>query len=188
VNAAATSDAGSAAPSLWTVGHSNRQLGEFIELLRAERVQQLVDVRRFPGSRRHPQFGGETLAAALGDAGIDYRHLPELGGRRSARRADSPNTAWRVEAFNAYADHLQSAEAQAALEELAALAAAAPTAIMCAEALPWQCHRRLIADIFVARGWRVTDIVGPRQTRPHALPEFARAADGRVTYPGGALF
>jgi len=174
--------------TVWTVGHSNRTADEFLELVTTEGVEVLADVRRFPSSRLHPQFNAEALAATLAEAGIVYRHFPDLGGRRSKRAKDSPNTAWRVEAFNAYADYMLGGEFDEAFAELSSLAAEKPTAIMCAEALPWRCHRRLIADQFVARGWRVLDIVGPRQVKEHALPEFAQVENGRVTYPGGTLF
>jgi uncharacterized protein (DUF488 family) len=174
--------------TVWTVGHSNRAASEFLELLTTERIEVLADVRRFPGSRLHPQFNGEALAATLAEAGIEYQHFPALGGRRSKRLEGSPNTAWRVEAFNAYADNMLTGEFGEAFAELSSLAADKRSAIMCAEALPWRCHRRLIADQFVARGWRVLDIVGPRQVKGHALPEFARVENGRVTYPGETLF
>jgi uncharacterized protein (DUF488 family) len=176
------------ASTLWTIGHSNRQPQELIGLLQAELIETVADVRRFPGSRRQPQFGGEAMRAWLAEAGIDYQHFPHLGGRRTKRSAETRNTAWRVEAFNAYADYMASQEFIEAFEELVTLADTSRTAIMCAEALPWRCHRRLIADQFIARGWRVLDIVGPRQVKPHALPEFARIEDGQLTYPGETLF
>ncbi len=176
------------AQTIWTIGHSNHPIERFIALLAGQSIAQLVDVRRFPASRAHPHFGGEALAASLAASGIGYRHFPELGGRRTKRLPDSPNTAWRVAAFNAYADHLQSAEAQAALAELVQLAGAKPTAFMCAEALPWQCHRRVIADALLAGGWTVLDIMPAGKAMPHKLPEFARVENGVVTYPGGTLF
>jgi uncharacterized protein (DUF488 family) len=148
----------------------------------------VADVRRFPGSRRWPQYGRDRLAAALAARGIDYRHLPGLGGRRRDRLESSPNTAWQVEAFNAYADHMQSAEFQSALAALEELASAERTALMCAEALPWQCHRRLIADALVARGWQVENVLSAGHTRPHVMTEFARVSEGRVTYPAASLF
>ena len=174
--------------TLWTIGHSNRTIEVFLELLESQSIRLLADVRRFPGSRKHPQFNGEALQASLSAAGIGYRHFVDLGGRRNQRLPDSPNTAWRVQSFNAYADHLQSHEFQAALGELMELATEQRTAIMCSEALPWQCHRRIIADAFVARGWTVLDIMGTGKPKPHALTEFAKISDGTVTYPGGTLF
>lgn len=174
--------------TIWTIGHSNHPLEEFLALLRGQAIELLADVRRFPASRAHPQFNGENLAASLAAESIGYQHFPALGGRRKDRLPDSPNTAWRVEAFNAYADHTQSAEFQAAWNELRALAQRQRSAFMCAEALPWQCHRRIIADLFVAEGWEVVDIMPSGKPRPHELPEFASVADGRVTYPGQTLF
>lgn len=174
--------------SVWTVGHSNRDIASFIELLSRAAIETVADVRRFPGSRRWPHFGRECLDEALAAAGIEYRHLPGLGGRRTARLAESPNTAWRVETFNAYADHMLSEEFAADLSQLMELAESRPTAIMCAEALPWQCHRRLIADALLAKGWSVSNIFSAGKIRPHTLTEFARLADGRITYPARALF
>ena len=174
--------------TIWTIGHSNHSIEKFIELLAGQSIGRVADVRRFPASRAHPHFNGPELAASLAAAGIGYRHFPELGGRRSKRLADSPNTGWRVAAFNAYADHLQSAEAQSALEELAKLAQETSTAFMCAEALPWQCHRRIIADHLLAAGWTVLDIMPAGKATPHKLPDFARVDSDVVTYPGGTLF
>jgi uncharacterized protein (DUF488 family) len=173
---------------IWTVGHSNREADALLDLLRAEQIELLADVRRFPGSKRQPQFRQESLQHELAAAGIGYQHFVDLGGRRSARLPDSPNTAWRVESFNAYADHMQTPEFQAALDELIAAARQQRTAIMCSEAVPWRCHRRLIADALLARGWAVLDILGPGRIQKHALTDFARIQDGQVTYPGGTLF
>ena len=173
---------------LWTIGHSNRQQREFSDRLLAESIEAVADVRRFPGSRRCPHFNREAMDAALQEVGLVYRHFPELGGRRTKRAESSPNTAWRVEAFSAYADYMLSSEFAAAFAELSEFALRKRTAIMCAEALPWRCHRRLIADQFIARGWQVFDIVGPGQVKEHALPDFAKVVNGRVTYPGETLF
>jgi uncharacterized protein (DUF488 family) len=156
--------------------------------MESEAIARVVDVRRFPGSRRHPHFGGEPLQQALRETGIEYRPLPARGGRRSARAEDSPNTAWRVESFNAYADYMQTPQFAEARRELELVGFEKRTAIMCAEALPWRCHRRLIADSFVALGWRVHDIIAAGRTQEHALPDFARISADNVTYPGGALF
>ena len=174
--------------SIWTVGHSTKPIAEFLELLAAARIELLADVRRFPASRRHPQFNREALAASLAEAGIAYQHFPGLGGRRSARLPDSPNGAWRALSFNAYADHLQSAEFQADVDRLAALAASQRTAIMCAEALPFQCHRRIIADVLVARGWQVQHLLSPERVDDHVLTPFAKVAGEVVTYPQSTLF
>jgi uncharacterized protein (DUF488 family) len=169
--------------TLFTIGHSTRSLAEFIELLQVHGVTRLVDVRRYPGSRRHPHFSRESLAAALSEQGIEYRHAPELGGRRSPR-PDSPNGAWRSPSFRAYADHMADPEWQAALVALLADAARAPTAIMCAEAVPWRCHRQLIADAFVARDVDVRHIITAAPPEPHALSPHAVVRNGAmVTYP-----
>jgi uncharacterized protein (DUF488 family) len=167
------------------VGHSTRSAAELLELLDEHGIRLLVDVRRFPGSRRHPHFGSAPLAAALAAGGIGYRHAPELGGRRDAR-PESPNTAWRNAGFRAYADHLATPEFRQALAVLLADAAAQPTTVMCAEAVPWRCHRQLIADAAVAAGVEVMHILGRGRCDRHALNAAARvAADGTVTYPGG---
>jgi len=155
-------------------------------LLTEHGIQVLVDVRRFPASRRHPQFAREALAASLAGAGIEYIHEPDLGGRRAAR-PDSQHTAWRVEAFRGYADYMESSEFTAALERLIERAAGTPTAILCAEAVPWRCHRRLISDALVARGVQVLHILGPGHAKPHELDPNARIlADGSLLYAGPA--
>jgi uncharacterized protein (DUF488 family) len=173
---------------IWTVGHSTRKIDEFLQLLAAGKIELLADVRRFPASRRHPQFNREALIASLADAGIAYEHFPGLGGRRSARLKGSPNKAWRVEAFNAYADHLQSAEFQADFDRLIEFVKSQRVAIMCAEALPQQCHRRIIADLLIARGWMVKHLLSSKRIEDHKLPEFARVHGGQVTYPQKTLF
>jgi uncharacterized protein (DUF488 family) len=173
---------------VWTIGHSNRELAEFIGLLTSESIELVADVRRFPGSRRHPHFSGDALHSAIAPLEIEYRHFPALGGRRTERAPGSPNTAWRVDAFNAYADYMRTSEFREEFNNLEAIAAQRRTAIMCAEALPWRCHRRLIADFFVARGWDVLDIVGPKQIKEHSLPEFAQVHEGMITYVGETLF
>ena len=170
--------------TLWTIGHSNRELAEFLALLAPEKIEVIADVRRFPGSRRHPHFGCDALRVVLSDAEIKYVHFPDLGGRRSKRSDSSQNAGWRVAAFAAYADYMQTDQFVRAFEQLANLAVQSRTAIMCAEALPWQCHRRLIADQFLAKGWNVWDIVGQNQVKVHDLPPFAVVTDGQVTYPG----
>lgn len=181
-------DGGFGLPAIWTVGHSTKSIEDFLKLLAAAKIELLADVRRFPASRRHPQFNREALIESLAAEGIDYVHLPGLGGRRSGRLPESPNGAWRVESFNAYADHLHSAEFQADFEQLVALAAKRRTAIMCAEALPFQCHRRIIADVLIARGWQVRHLLGPKRIEEHTLTEFARVEGEQVTYPQETLF
>lgn len=173
--------------TIWTVGHSTRAPEAFVALLAESSIALVADVRRFPGSRRHPQFNREALEDGLGRAGIAYRHLPELGGRRSRRAAGSPNTAWRVEAFNAFADHMATPEFEAGLSELVARAGATRATIMCSEALPWRCHRRLIADALIVRGWTVWDILRPGKVEPHPLTPFARVEGQRLTYPAQPL-
>jgi uncharacterized protein (DUF488 family) len=168
---------------LFTIGHSTRSLDEFVALLRAHGVTQLADVRTVPKSRRHPHFAKETLARALPDAGIAYRHLPGLGGLRKPRN-DSRNTAWRHSSFRGYADHMQTPVFETALDELLEWGARAPTAIMCAEAVWWQCHRQLIADALVARGVDVRHIMNAGPAPAHRLTEFARVDRERVSYPG----
>ncbi|HEX4496412.1 MAG TPA: DUF488 domain-containing protein [Thermoanaerobaculia bacterium] len=171
-------------PPVLTVGHSTRPIEELLALLAENGVQTLVDVRRFPGSRRHPQFSREALAASLAAAGIGYVHEPDLGGRRAAR-PDSPHTAWRVEAFRGYADHMETPEFQAALDRLIQRVAGETVVILCAEAVPWRCHRRLISDALVARGLQVLHILGPNRTDPHELNENAHVlAGGRLVYSG----
>jgi len=166
-----------------TVGHSTRPIEEFIELLQAHLIAQLVDVRKIPRSRRHPQFNSEALAASLSSQGIVYRHMPELGGLRHAHR-DSINTAWRNASFRGYADYMQTSEFQAALQALIVVAAGAPTSIMCAEAVPWKCHRSLIGDALLVQGIRVLDIMSPAKAAPHVLTPFAKVNGTVVTYPG----
>ena len=169
---------------IWTIGHSTQAWPGFVALLQRVNIEALADVRRFPASRRHPQFNGPAMQTALADVGIAYRHFEALGGRRHSTAVGSPNTAWRVDAFNAYADHTASPEFQVAVNELESLASKKHTAIMCAEALPWQCHRRVLADVLIARGWEVFDIFPDGKVKPHALTEFARIEGERVTYPG----
>ena len=173
----------SATGTLWTIGHSTRSWGEFEALLRENGVEALADVRRFAGSRRNPQFSPDAMTLALAEAGIRYWPLPALGGRRDPR-PDSPNTAWRVDAFRGYADYMASAEYIRARNGLMEVALRDRTCVMCAEAVWWRCHRRLIADDFVARGWRVFDILGPGKVEPHALNADAVLVDGVLRYPG----
>lgn len=164
-----------------TVGHSTRSLEEFLALLRSSGVAVLVDVRIAPGSRRHPQFGKDALAASLAAAGIRYVHVADLGGRRQGR-ADSRHVGWRNASFRAYADHMESPAFQEAIASVIATARSQTVALMCAEAVPWRCHRQLIADALVAHGLEVVHVIGPGESRPHALTPFARLEDGRIIY------
>jgi uncharacterized protein (DUF488 family) len=171
---------------LLTVGHGVLAAGELADLLRGAGVDELVDVRSYPGSRRHPQFGREEMAAWLPDAGVAYRWEPRLGGRRRAQ-ADSPNVALRNEQFRGYADHMAGDEFRAGLDEVLALAAAHRTAVMCAESLWWRCHRRLLADAAVlVRGASVRHLMHSGQLVDHRLTDGARRAGDRVVYDVGA--
>ncbi len=168
---------------IYTVGHSNRSLDELVALLRPFGVETLVDVRTVPRSRHNPQFNTDALGAALRPHGIAYLHQPALGGLRKPRK-DSPNAGWRNESFRGYADYMQSEVFAQALEQLVALGSRSTTAIMCAEAVPWRCHRSLIADALLARGVAVEHIMTPTHANPHKLTPFARLDGPQVTYPG----
>lgn len=168
----------------YSIGHSTRSEAAFLELLAGFGVSELVDVRRFPGSRRHPQFGGDNLRDTLAAAGIGYVHLTELGGRRGKPDPDSPNTGWRVAAFQAYADWMNDPGWIDALGRLEERCRDRTVAFMCAEAVPWRCHRRLISDALLVRGVTVLHIVGGDRAYPHELPDFARVLpDGSIIYP-----
>jgi len=167
--------------TIWTVGHSTHPLDNFIEILKAHDIRAVADVRQFPGSRRHPQFGQEALEKSLGLAGVEYVHFPELGGRRKAAPA-SHNTAWRNEAFRGYADYMETAPFHAGIARLLALAARSRTAVMCAEAVWWRCHRGLIADYLKAAGVGVLHITGKGKAEPHPYTGAARIVNGGLTY------
>jgi Domain of unknown function DUF488 len=180
-----TLEQGPIAMVVYTVGHSVHPIEEFIRILQAYGIRLLVDVRTIPKSRRNPQFSRENLPGSLQTAGIQYRHLPGLGGLRHPRK-DSANTGWRNASFRGYADYMQTPAFGENLNQLTELAASAPTAIMCAEAVPWRCHRSLIADALVARGIAVTEIFSATKSQPHALTPFAIVKGEQVTYPGKA--
>jgi len=170
---------------IFTIGHSTRGLEEFVAVLRGHGVEQVLDVRSLPGSRRYPHFDREALAVSLPAAGLAYQHLPALGGRRRAR-SDSPNTGWTHASFRGYADYMQTAAFAAGLDEAEALARAHASALMCAEAVPWRCHRSLLGDAFACHGWTVLDILGPGAAKPHRLTPFLRVGpQGELLYPGG---
>jgi uncharacterized protein (DUF488 family) len=171
-------------PTIWTIGHSNRAFEEFRALLTAAGVEQAADIRRYPASRKWPHFDAAALAASLPAAGIRYLPMPDLGGRRRPR-PDSPHTAWRNDMFRGYADFLDTAGGSEGLGRLEAAARVLPTAFFCAEAVPWRCHRSLVADALTARGWSVLDILGSEDVREHRLPEFARVDGERVIYDAG---
>jgi uncharacterized protein (DUF488 family) len=167
---------------IWTIGHSTRGINDFISALKANGIRLVADVRTLPGSKRYPQFNRETLADSLGKAGIRYEHLPELGGRRKPRK-DSRNMAWRNASFRGYADYMETEEFQKGMERLLHLAnEAGPTAIMCAEAVWWRCHRALISDYLKARGIQVTHILDANKTEPHPFTSAASIIDGRLNY------
>jgi uncharacterized protein (DUF488 family) len=170
--------------TIFSIGHSTRPIEEFLALLRAHGVNTLLDIRTIPRSRHNPQFGQQALEFALG--AIVYVHLPELGGLRH-ERFDSPNLAWRNESFRGFADYMLTKEFAHGIQRLLDLTAqAGPLAIMCAEAVPWRCHRSLVSDALLARGVRVQDILGPGATRPHELTRFAQVQGQQVRYPGPA--
>jgi uncharacterized protein (DUF488 family) len=168
---------------LWTIGHSTRTEEDFKEILIAQRIEVLVDVRTFPGSRRYPQFNKSALSESLAGANIDYRHDPRLGGRRAPRK-DSHNTAWRNAQFRGYADHMETDEFDAGIKELLELARTSRTTVMCAESLWWKCHRSLIADYLKAAGHTVLHILDAQKTEEHPFTSAARIVDGELSYRG----
>lgn len=168
-------------PTLWTIGHSTHTLEAFIGILRAHRIEAVADVRVLPGSRRYPHFNLEALSHSLAGVGIGYQHFPDLGGRRKPR-PDSPNTAWRNESFRGYADHLESPAFRQAVEALQTLAHGRRTALMCAEAVWWQCHRAIIADWLKVRGVEVLHILSENKVEPHPYTSAARIIDGQLSY------
>jgi uncharacterized protein (DUF488 family) len=168
--------------TLWTIGHSTREWDVFVAMLREAAIDTLVDVRRFAGSRRNPQYSPLAMAPALQSEGIDYLPMPEFGGRR-VPLPNSPNGAWRVTAFRGYADYMATPEFERARERLMELATRRRTSVMCAEAVWWRCHRRLIADDFVARGWQVLHLMAPGKVQPHPLNPAARMQGDVLRYP-----
>lgn len=167
---------------VFTIGHSTRPTEELIELLKSHGVKRLIDVRTVPRSRRNPQFNRETLPAALEPEGITYTHVAGLGGFRRPR-ADSLNSGWQNLSFRGYADYMQTNEFEKHLTELIEWARAEPVALMCAEAVPWRCHRSLIADALLVRGVPVEEITGASRTQPHKLTAFAKVRGTKLTYP-----
>jgi uncharacterized protein (DUF488 family) len=168
---------------IYTVGHSTRSLDELVALLRSFDVTTLVDVRTVPRSRHNPQFNTDALGPALRPHGLAYVHMPALGGLRKPRK-DSPNAGWRNQSFRGYADYMQTPPFAEALDQLIALSERSTPAIMCAEAVPWRCHRSLVADALLARGLPVQHIMAPGRANPHKLTAFARVTGTQVTYPG----
>ena len=168
---------------VWTIGHSTLELADFLAILERHRIEQIADVRRFPTSRRHPRFAKETLSDALRASGIEYRWFEDLGGRRSGEGSRSPNQGIRNAAFRGYADHMQSASFARAFETLEVWRAGGRTALLCAEALWWRCHRRLLADLFVTRGVETLHIMPGGRETAHELWDLARAGPEGLTYP-----
>jgi uncharacterized protein (DUF488 family) len=167
---------------IFTVGHSNRSLKEFLDILQAYKLKLLIDVRTIPKSRHNPQFGGERLKKALEKRGIQYQHWAGLGGLRHTTK-DSSNKAWRNASFRGYADYMQTNEFKRNLRKLISCAKRKRLVMMCAEAVPWRCHRSLIGDALLAHGYAVEDIFTAASHRPHKLTSFAKVAKGNVTYP-----
>jgi uncharacterized protein (DUF488 family) len=167
--------------TVWTIGHSTRPLDEFLGLLERHRIVAIADVRRFPGSRRYPQYGSEALQATLAEHAIDYRWMPGLGGRRRASPG-SQNAVWKNAAFRGYADYMQTAEFATAFAGLLDFSASQRTCLMCAEAVWWRCHRSMISDLLKSRGVRVLHILDATKTVEHPYTAPARIVDGRLTY------
>jgi uncharacterized protein (DUF488 family) len=172
-------------PQIWTIGHSTKPIEDFLALLRSHGIQRVVDVRTIPRSRHNPQYATEPLAAHLKTAKLAYLHMPELGGLKKANK-DSVNVGWKNASFRGYADYMQSERFQRALELLMAESRARSTAIMCAEAVPWRCHRSLIADALLIRGWSVRHIMTKTKADTHRLTRFAVVDADRITYPSAS--
>jgi uncharacterized protein (DUF488 family) len=168
---------------VYTLGHSTLSLPNLIELLQRHGIRTLVDIRRFPKSRRNPQFNREQLATALAEAGLSYVHLDRLGGRRHGLRDASPNQGWRNPSFRGFADYMLGEEFELGLEELLALLPGGPLALMCAESMPWRCHRSLVADALLVRGASIEHITSSGRPEAHRLTTFAQVEGHRVTYP-----
>ncbi len=168
--------------TIFAIGHSTRPLEEFIELLRANGVKRVIDIRTIPRSRHNPQFNRDTLGPAMRKSGVAYVHLKKLGGLRHAKQ-DSVNLGWHNAGFRGFADYMETPEFAAGLARAIKLAEAKPSALMCAEAVPWRCHRSLVADALVVRGIQILDIVSASPPRPHKLTPFARVRGVHITYP-----
>ena len=172
---------------IWTIGHSTRTIDEFISLLEENEIKLLADVRAWPGSKRYPHFNKDALAESLSAQGIRYEHFPELGGKRKSK-PDSHNTAWRNASFRGYADYMETEQFQKGIERLLDVAAnAGPTAIMCAEAVWWRCHRSLVADYLKARGVEVLHVLGTNKVDSHPYTPAARIVNGELSYEAESL-
>ena len=168
--------------AIFTVGHSTRGIDEFVGLLKAHGIRRLVDIRTIPRSHHNPQFNRETLSKTLRNRRINYRHMKALGGLRHAR-VDSPNKGWHNASFRGFADYMQTPEFEKAVKQLIDLAVLQHTAIMCAEAVPWRCHRSLIGDALLVRGIEVRDIFSETNVKPHTMTSMARIRADKITYP-----
>ncbi len=168
-------------PEIWTIGHSILELEAFLEMLRSFRIEMLVDVRRYPGSRRYTQFNKDNMAPALAEQGIDYEHMEMLGGRRTPAPG-SPNTAWRMAQFRGYSDHMATPEFQQAMDKLKVWAKEHRVAYMCSEAVWWRCHRSLMSDQLKSEGWTVMHIMGAEKAQEHPYTKAARLVEGKLSY------
>jgi uncharacterized protein (DUF488 family) len=168
--------------TIYTIGHSTRSADEFLTVLKAFAIELVADIRTIPRSRRNPQYDQESLKRALTEHQIGYVHLPALGGLRHARK-DSPNSGWKNASFRGYADYMQTAEFAAAIDDLITRAASSRTVIMCAEAVPWRCHRSLVGDALLVRGIEVEDIISEKSAKPHKLTAWARVEGLQISYP-----
>lgn len=169
--------------TIFTIGHSTRPIDEFISILKALDIKLVADVRTIPKSRHNPQFNSDELAKSLKNSGLDYVHIAGLGGLRHPKK-DSPNTAWKNDSFRGFADYMQTEDFEKGLAELLERAEKQQTVVLCAEAVPWHCHRSLIGDALLARGIRVVDIISESTRREHALTAWAKVNGEKVTYPG----
>jgi uncharacterized protein (DUF488 family) len=169
-------------PSIFTIGHSTRAIDEFVALLQMHGVEEVVDIRTMPMSRHNPQFNGDALKQSLKENGIRYEHLKKLGGLRHSRK-DSINLGWRNVSFRGYADYMSTPEFAEGLESLTKIARSRETVIMCAEAVPWRCHRSLVADALIKKGWLVRDIISGTSAARHRLTPFLRVRKGQLIYP-----
>lgn len=169
--------------TIWTIGHSNRDIVEFMLLLKENAIKSLVDVRRFPGSRKWPSYNQENLVGILKEGDIDYMHMIELGGRRKPV-AESKNVAWRNESFRAYADYTETSTFQKALQQLTNLAKDTNVVIMCSEAVWWRCHRSIISDFLKAAGWKVLHILAAKKVQEHPYTSAVMVVDGEISYKG----
>lgn len=173
------------AHTIFTIGHSTRHIEEFISILQKYGIRQLVDIRTIPKSRRNPQYGEENLERSLAEAGIGYIQMKELGGLRPAVK-NSENKGWNNQSFRNYADYMQSSDFKEAVEELKKISQESNSVMMCAEAVPWRCHRRLVGDALLIRGMDVIDIFDEKNSKPHLLTSFAKVKGANITYPVSA--